>query len=393
MYAKQFLHEKLSGVMHLKRLATLESLLTGLLKDKKLSVTQLGRSLESSAQEKNNIKRSDRFISNHHVWKERFSIYREISLSLVGNNRRPLIIVDWSHVPNTTCYILRAAFVGSGRALTLYEEVFPKRLENSPEVHQRFLNKLRKLLPETCIPVVITDAGFATPWFRSVQEMGWDYVGRIRGNKCFRVEGEEQWRYYSDCCSGLARQTPVCLGRAALNKKLAFKTHLYLTKIPKKYRVSLNKLKKKAHYKKDIEHGNAANEPWLLATSMKRMPDTIVKLYFSRMEIEEGFRDLKSSQFGFSFENAYSLKIRRIQILLMIAMLAAYILFFVGLAAEIKQLHHQFQANTTINRRVLSLFYLGGRVIKKKIRIGSSFIYKAFLQLQQSTPWNWEEKL
>lgn len=67
------------------------------------------------------------------------------------------------------------------------------------------------------------------------------------------------------------------------------------------------------------------------------MPETIIKLYFFRMEIEEGFRDLKSCQFGFSFENAYSYNIRRIQILLTIAMLAAYILFLVGWVAEIKK--------------------------------------------------------
>ena len=60
------------------------------------------------------------------------------------------------------------------------------------------------------------------------------------------------------------------------------------------------------------------------------------------MEIEEGFRDLKSSQFGFSFEHAYSSKIRRIQILLMIAMLAAYILFFIGWIAEELKWHYQF---------------------------------------------------
>jgi len=393
MYAKQFLHEMLSPVMHLKRLDTLELLITGLIKDKKLSVTHLGRSLESKAQEKNNIKRSDRFISNPHVWKERFSIYKEVSLSLIGTNHRPLIIVDWSHVPNTTCYILRAAFVAKGRALTLYEEVFPKRLENNPEVHRRFLKKIRKLLPEQCFPIVITDAGFSTPWFKQVQDMGWDYIGRVRGTKCFRINGEEQWRYYSDYCAGLAKQTPVYLGKGELTKKHLFTTHLYLTKLPKKYRVSLNKLKTKSHYKNDIEHAKAANEPWLLATSLKKMPETIIKLYFFRMEIEEGFRDLKSSQFGFSFEKAYSFKIRRIQILLMIAMLTAYILFFVGWVAEINKWHYQFQANTTKSRRVLSLFYLGGRVINKKKRIVRYEINQSVYELHNSSPWNWEEKL
>ena len=294
-------------------------------------------------------------------------------------------------MPNTTCYILRAALVAKGRALTLYEEVFPKRLENNPHVHQRFLKKIKKILPETCKPILITDAGFCNSWFKSVQKMDWDYIGRVRGVKCFRIEDEKTWQRYGDYCSLIAKQTPVYLGKGELTKDAPLNTHFYLTKLPKKYRVSLNKLKKKSQHKKDIEYTKSANEPWLLVTSLKRMPATIIKLYFFRMEIEEGFRDLKSSQFGFSFEHAYSIKIRRIQVLLMIAMLAAYILFFIGWIAEEKKWHYKFQANTTKKKRVLSLFYLGCRVVKKKLQIKSSAIVLAIEELQNSPPWNWDE--
>lgn len=392
MHADQFLHEMLSPVMHLKRLDTLKLLITGLMNDKKLSVTQLGRSLNTSAQEKNNIKRSNLFLSNPRVWRERFSIYKEVALSIIGSNRRPLIIVDWSHVPNTTCYILRAAFVAKGRALTLYEEVFPKRLENNPDVHRRFLKKLQKILPHMCFPILITDAGFCNPWFKSVEKLGWDYIGRVRGSKCFRINNDEnKWCNYKDYSQSITKQIPVYLGKGELTKETPLTTHFYLTKLPKKYRISQNKLKKKSHHKKDTEHAKAANEPWLLATSLKRMPENIVKLYFFRMEIEEGFRDLKSSQFGFSFEHAYSYKIRRIQVLLMIAMLAAYILFFIGWIAEEQKWHYQFQANTDKKKRILSLFYLGCRVIKKKLQIAKLAIIKAFQELQNTAPWNWDE--
>lgn len=397
MHASEFLHELLSPVMHLKRLVTLKLLVTGLISDKKLSVTQLGRSLNSTAQEKNNIKRSDRYLSNRLVWQERFSIYRNVSLSLIGMNNRPLIIVDWSHVPNTTCYILRAAFAAKGRALTLYEEVYPKRLENNPKIHQRFLKKIKKLLPDTCIPVLITDAGFCKPWFDSVQNMGWDYVGRVRGNKCFHIEGttdskgKKIWHNYSEYRQSNNQRAPEYLGTGELAKVKPFKTHFYLTKLPKKHRVGLNKFKKKAGYKTDKEQARAANEPWLLVTSLKKRAESIIKLYSFRMEIEEGFRDLKSSQFGFSFEHAYSIQIRRIQVLLMIAMLAAFILFFIGWAGEHLQLHYQFQANTNKKRRVLSLFYLGWRIVKKKLPILYDDFLNAVQGLYNSQEWRWEE--
>ncbi|WP_367608272.1 IS4 family transposase [Legionella sp. W05-934-2] len=381
MHAPEFLHELLRPVMHLKRLSTLERLITGLLKEKKLSVTQLGRSIENKAQEKNNIKCSDRFLSNAHLWAERYSIYRQVTQLTVGTNSRPQIIVDWSHVPNTTCYILRAALVAKGRALTLYEEVFPKRLENNPAVHQRFLKKIKNLLPDTCRPIVITDAGFCKPWFHSVRAIGWDYIGRVRGTKKFRIHEKKTWISYKES-EMQATATARYLGEGQLTTTQPITTHFYLIKLPKKYRVSLNKLKKKSHYKKDIEHSKSANEPWLIVASMKRLPRLIINIYASRMEIEEGFRDLKSSQFGFSFEHAYSTKIRRIQVLLMIAMLASFILYLLGWIAEENQWQYQFQANTYKHRRVLSLFYLGCRIIKKQLLITSNDIDNALQKIR-----------
>lgn len=380
MHAREFLHDLLHPVMHLKRLSTLEHLVSGLLRDKKLSVTQLGRSMESKAQEKNNIKCSDRFLSNVHVWRERYSIYKQVSLGIVASNKRPTILVDWSHVPNTTCYLLRASLVSKGRALTLYEEVFPKRLENNPTVHRRFLKKLKHVLPEGCCPIVTTDAGFCKPWFNSVKAMGWDYVGRVRGTKKFRIRGETIWRSYKES-QQQATATARYLGEGELTTTQPITTHFYCVKRPKKYRVSLNKLKNKSHYKKDIEHAKAANEPWLIVSSLKKLPHILINIYAARMEIEEGFRDLKSSQFGFSFEHAYSSKIRRIQILLMLAMLASFILYLLGWIAEKNHWHYQFQANTYKHRRVLSLFYLGCRIVKKQIPVTRLDIEIALQQL------------
>ncbi|WP_257999783.1 transposase, partial [Xanthomonas oryzae] len=44
-----------------------------------------------------------------------------------------------------------------------------------------FLQQLRALIPDDVRPILVTDAGFRTPWFRAVSAMGWDWVGRLRG--------------------------------------------------------------------------------------------------------------------------------------------------------------------------------------------------------------------
>ena len=50
-------------------------------------------------------------------------------------------------------------------------------------------------------------------------------------------------------------------------------------------------------------------------------------------------------------------------------MIAALIAYITGLIAENKNQQYQFQANTIKKRRVLSLFYLGKRIIKKQFQI------------------------
>lgn len=386
MHVRQFLHNLLLPVMHLKRLQTLILLVSAVLSEKKLSVTHLGRSMKNDAYEKSNIKRSDRFLSNKQLHKERASIYAAIIMILIGSQKRPRIIVDWSHVPNTTRYILRAALVGQGRALTLYEEVYPKKLENNPAVHKRFLNRLKTFLPAACLPIMVTDAGFGNPWFKAVSDLGWDYIGRVRGKKKVFLKSDEMWRSYKEI-GERATVDGEYLGQGELTKKNSLRAHFYLIKLPKKYRFRLNKLKKRSHYKKDIEHSKAANEPWLLVSSLAQARASVFRAYTSRMTIEEGFRDLKSSQYGFSFEQACSTKIKRIQILLMIAMLAATFAYLIGWLAEKNNWHLKFQAHSSKNRRILSLFYLGCRIIKKEFSITSKTFYAALNELPISLGW------
>ncbi|MCW8449818.1 IS4 family transposase [Legionella quinlivanii] len=369
MHIKRFLHNLLSSTIHGKRFNTLNLFINALLREKKLSLTQLGRALKNKAQEKNNIKRCDRFLGNKNLHGERFSIYQKTAHRLIGTNSRPIILVDWSHVPNTTHYLLRASLVAKGRALSVYEEVFPRQYENSDKAHHLFLQNLKQVLPETSLPILVTDAGFYNSWFRLVLKQGWDYVGRIRGNICYRLDTHTYWEYYCDS-KEKATEQGQSLGWGIVSKTDPIETFLYLIKLSAKKRTRFNKYKKKAQSKKDKVYSKSANEPWLLASSLNNTETSFnpFSIYFKRMQIEQNFRDLKSSQYGFSFEHAYSKSIERIQVLLMIAMLATLIAYLTGFVAENKRWHLSFQANTSQKKRVLSLFYLGCRIIQRKFK-------------------------
>ena len=87
------------------------------------------------------------------------------------------------------------------------------------------------------------------------------------------------------------------------------------------------------------------------------------------MTIEGSFRDNKSTEFGFSLNDNRTIKAARYTVWLLIATLASFIAWIIGYAAEQKNLHYDFQANTYRHRRVLSFFYLRCQIVRKKIDI------------------------
>ena len=41
--------------------------------------------------------------------------------------------------------------------------------------------------------LIVSDAGFKVPWFKSVEKHGWFWLGRIRGKVQFAELGSENW--------------------------------------------------------------------------------------------------------------------------------------------------------------------------------------------------------
>ncbi len=88
-------------------------------------------------------------------------------------------------------------------------------------------------------------------------------------------------------------------------------------------------------YKCSKVHARRATDSWLIATSLpqtKSLGKKIVAIYRLRMQIEEEFRDIKSSLFGLGFEHHKSRCVQRITILIFIATLASILANIIGLA-------------------------------------------------------------
>lgn len=92
-----------------------------------------------------------------------------------------------------------------------------------------------------------------------------------------------------------------------------------------------------------------------------------MSIYRKRMQIEEGFRDVKSLRFGFGF--AFDLHRtpcpRRIEVLLLIAALACYALYLAGLQAQTTGRSRRFQSNSVRHKTVLSLWRIGLEYLRR----------------------------
>src|SRR3990167_3698255 len=98
-----------SLTIHKKRVLALADICQALMNGAYLSVTSLGRYVNSNAQMKNNIKKVDRLLSNEQLYQEQVQIYQEIFAPLLACLSTLYIIVDWSGCCRSDEYVLSAS--------------------------------------------------------------------------------------------------------------------------------------------------------------------------------------------------------------------------------------------------------------------------------------------
>jgi hypothetical protein len=367
--------------MHAKRRGALEKMVVSAATGGILTVTGLGRTMRSAAKEKHCIKCSDRLLSNSHLQSQRLEVYRSISSKILESVRSPVIIIDWSDLNKRHgLYLLRASVAVDSRALTLYEEVHDISTKEKPRTHRLFLANLKAILPTDVSAIVVTDAGFRGPWFREIEKLGWDWVGRVRNKTLVQMEDETGWKPCKSLYEDATRR-PKSLGNATLTRSNPLECKLVVYKGKAKGRLKTNLANCRAQAISSKKHSAREREPWLLATSLKLSSHharRVVKLYATRMQIEEAFRDLKSARCGSSFEYSNTRIRARLEILLLIGSLANLLLWLLGRAIQLSKQHRQYQANSVTTKNILSPIFLGRRIAQdKRVKIYYSQIEKA----------------
>ena len=102
------------------------------------------------------------------------------------------------------------------------------------------------------------------------------------------------------------------------------------------------------------------------------------------MQIEEGFRDLKSPRHGLAIRENLGRRPERVAILLLIAALAMFVTWLVGLHAYASGQYRAFMANTETRRKTLSVFLVGKRVLQRGSTLDPGWMTLALTLLRQS---------
>lgn len=388
MQASKLLQKTISKScnIHQKRLEALMAMSKSLVENRDLSIVGLGRGITNHAKDKSNISRADRLIGNDTLYTEGLDIQSALAGLVLGNKMRPLILVDWSSATVAERYqLLRAAVPMGGRAITIYEEVHPLNKYNNRKIHKKFLENLQSVLPKDCRPIIVTDAGFGIPWFKDVLAMGWDFVGRVINNSYYQLADEENWRPMTDLLA-YKKEKVKRLGKVKLSKRSEFVCYLQVYKGRHKGRERKNAYGDKASRSVSKRCAKSARNAWVLAHSLGDkliVSERVVKIYASRMQIEESFRDIKNPRYGFGLRHSRTLGVMRLTNLFLVGLIGALLAWIMGLCAQACNLHLTFQTNSVKNRAVLSVFFIGCHAAKKGSRFMKNELLKAITGIQE----------
>ena len=352
---QSFVHKHLS-LIHAARRELWCAAVSAVMGGHLLSLSRLARALVGQSTQKAALKRVDRLMGNQRIGQEAQVVGAALLRTLCQGGQPLVIAVDWSEVaPGGVFVELRAVATrtGMGRGLTIYQQVYADSKLGNARAQRALLKTLHGWMPAGVPVIILTDAGFRRPWFTQVERLGWSWIGRVRAGVCVsrdRTHWEHATAWFAKATGKACRWSDCWLTRQF---RFACDIVLYRRRAVggKRYGRAGHGSTPKARR----EARASAREPWLLAHSPQLRTfraEEIVALYGLRMQIEENFRDSKSTELGMGLEVSRSRSAPRLHALLLIATLAAFLLWHIGQLAEAEGLHLRFKATTRVAREL-----------------------------------------
>ena len=352
--------------IHKSRLHVLLDATRAALRATSHTLSNLARALEGDSAVRHRFKRIDRRVGNSALQRECVLVYAAMARHWLRGSSVPLVVVDWSDLNACrSAQLIRASVALRGRSLTLFEEVHSTKAATTPAVHHAFLARIKTMLPAGCQPIVITDAGFRSSWFRAVESLDWHWLGRVRNRDLVREHDvpAAAWQHcktlYAKACA-----TALDLGLFDCVRNQPHVRRLITVKRAPKGRHLRNQQAPRARTRSthSQKHSRAQDEPWLLGASRSLAhlsASALVNVYAQRMQIEQAFRDTKNARFGLGLSYSASRSPARLGVLVLIASLAEFVLRLIGQCAINEALQYDLQLTNRRSRLEISVIRVG----------------------------------
>lgn len=353
--------------IHVIRLQAVMDVATAIQMSQKLSITSIGRRLESDAKLKHRIKKVDRLLGNKHLYSELDTIYSGLShyvFQYISQDKVSPIVIDLCFLKDGyDIQMLSAEVATQGRTIPLYREVFRKgELKNR---EQEFISKLSKCIPSDRNVLIIMDAGFGDNWFEAIESQKWYWLVRARSGKYLKLSNDHEWREVSELFNQIGERAK-CYENAYITKdkpracRVITKKGSAISKRKKPTKLPRNYNSASGNYKR------LTKEPWILATNLPKTYNTtqVLNSYKKRMQIEESFRDIKSPRYGLSGRHIETSCIYRWAILMLLTAIAQITLWIIGVIGHSQGFQKVFQSNTVKDKKIFSYFYLGQLIVQ-----------------------------
>lgn len=310
---------------------TLGELVLGAMHHRRVSIADIGRSLESKALPKHRIKRVYRFLRNERV-EAPLACKPLIGLALRKAGGRLCVTVDWTDIGSYK--VLVASVPLRGRSVPILFAAYRKwefhKSQNAFE--EGFFELLRALLPQGAQVVIVADRGFArTELFRTLQGLSLSYVMRL---------SLKVWFHSQQYC-GRLDDLPI---RPRTHKDLGFG----------RYRKTRPVCQRVVFWWKAHQ-----DEPSFLGTDLDWGWRKVCGIYQLRMHIEELFRDQKNLRYGWGLRQAALSQPDRLERLLLVLAFAYLLLILIGLRCRQIFSEAHWVAGTSKKRRQASAFFIG----------------------------------
>jgi hypothetical protein len=193
--------------------------------------------------------------------------------------------------------------------------------------------------------------------------LGWQWVGRLRHRTLVSpVEDPGTPNQWLACklLYALATDTPRALGLMDMVRNHPMRARIVTLKKPPVGRMHSTLKGQRRRGQLSRQNARREREPWLIVASpsLQLSARQLVTLYSRRMQIELSFRDLKSHRYGQGFEDSLTRSPERLQVLLLIHMLATFAAGLAGRACERAGLDAWLSPRRS-KRRLYSLVRLG----------------------------------